>query len=274
MARASRTHALSKEDKSGFQMSKGRKKEWEWKMLPKAKRANKSFGYGPANKNRINAFFELKQDGNEEGDKDTRGVKRRCVECLVGVQEALEFVEVNVLGAAEVVPHVDCVVVLIVQRHFVDRDSLFGVPFLSLLRLEIIETLRSQEWAAQVVESAHGRGEMVLTIEKIVGSLNVGLVRFDRHSNGLGSLDLDGLGDDFLAGATKLLQGICRLLEITFLTLKRRAIGTAVVSQVGSSGRVVARERMTRVECRANITVWWLVEFGTGQIDFGGERGA
>ena len=244
-------------------------------MLPEAKRANKSFGYGPANKNCINAFSELKKDGNEEGG----GVKirdgwRRGVGRLIGVQEAFEFIQVNVLGAAEVVPHVHSVVILIVQRHCVNRDSLFSVPFLGLLRLEIVETLRSQEWAAQVVESAHGRGEMVLTIEKIVGSLNVGLVRFDRHSNGLGSLDLDGLGDDFLAGATKLLQGICRLLEITFLTLKRRAIGTAVVSQVGSSGRVVARERMTRVECRANITVWWLVEFGTGQIDFGGERGA
>lgn len=32
-------------------------------MLPEAKRANKSFGYGPANKNCINAFSELKQDG-------------------------------------------------------------------------------------------------------------------------------------------------------------------------------------------------------------------
>ena len=89
-------------------------------MLPKAKRANKSFGYGPANKNCINAFSELKQDGDEEGGNDTRWVERRCVECLVSVQEALKFVEVNVLGAAEVVPHVHCVVVLIVQRHCVD----------------------------------------------------------------------------------------------------------------------------------------------------------
>lgn len=115
---------------------------------------------------------------------------------------------------------------------------------------------------------------MVLTIEKIVGGLNVGLVGFDRHGNGLGSLDLDGLGNDFLAGATKLLQGICRLFEIAFLALEGRAIGTAVVGQVGGCGRVVARERMTRVECRANVTVWWLVEFGAGQIDFGRERGA
>jgi hypothetical protein len=83
------------------------------------------------------------------------GGDRMCGAGLVGVQEAFELVEVNVLGTAEVVPHVHCVVILIVQRHCVKRGSLFSVPFLSLLRLEIIETLRSQEWAAQVVESAH-----------------------------------------------------------------------------------------------------------------------
>lgn len=115
---------------------------------------------------------------------------------------------------------------------------------------------------------------MVLTIEKIFGGLNDAFIRLDRHGNCLGSLNLDGLGNDFLACATKLLQRICRLLEIAFLTLKGRAIGTAVVSQVGGGGRMIARERVTRVECRTDIAVRWLVEFGAGQIDFGRERGA
>jgi len=121
-----------------------------------SKKGQQIFWVRSGKHNCINAFFELKQDGDGEGGNDTRWAERRCVGCLVSVQEAFKLVEVNVLGAAEVVPHVHCVVVLIVQRHCVDRDSLFGVPFLSLLRLEIIETLRSQERAAQVVESAHG----------------------------------------------------------------------------------------------------------------------
>ena len=115
---------------------------------------------------------------------------------------------------------------------------------------------------------------MILTIEKIFGGLNDAFIRLDRHGNCLGILNLDGLGNDFLACATKLLQGVCRLLEIAFLALEGRAIGTAVMSQVGGGGRVIARERVTRVECGANVAVWWLVEFGAGQIDFGRERGA
>jgi len=115
---------------------------------------------------------------------------------------------------------------------------------------------------------------VVLTIEKIIGGLNGAFVRFNRHGNCLGSLNLDGLGDDFLAGATKLLQGVGGLLEIAFLALERRAVGTAIVSQIGGGGRVVARERMTRVEGGANVTVRWLVEFGAGKIDFGRKRGA
>lgn len=39
---------------------------------------------------------------------------------LVGVQEAFKLVEVNVLGAAEVVPHVHGIIVLIIQRHCID----------------------------------------------------------------------------------------------------------------------------------------------------------
>jgi hypothetical protein len=53
---------------------------------------------------------------SEEGGEETCvcvGVR------LVGVQEAFEFVEVNVFGAAEVVPHVHRVVILIVKRHCV-----------------------------------------------------------------------------------------------------------------------------------------------------------
>lgn len=69
-----------------------------------------------------------------------------------------------------------------------------------------------------------------MAIKEIVGGLNVVVVRLDRHGNSLGSLDLDGLGNDLLARATKLLQGVCSLLEITFFTLEGRAIGTAIVS--------------------------------------------
>lgn len=39
---------------------------------------------------------------------------------LVGVQKTFEFVEVDVLRASEVVPHVHSVIVLIIQRHGVD----------------------------------------------------------------------------------------------------------------------------------------------------------
>lgn len=113
MARASETHDLS-EEKKWLSNEKGRKKEWEWKMLPKAKKGQQIFWVRSGKQNCINAFSELKQDGNEEGGKDTRGVGLRCVGCLISVQEAFEFVKVNVLGAAEVVPHVHCVVVLIV----------------------------------------------------------------------------------------------------------------------------------------------------------------
>lgn len=81
-----------------------------------------------------------------------------------------------------------------------------------------------------------------MAIKEIIGGLNVVVVRLDRHGNSLRSLDLDGLGNDFLARATKLLQSVCGLLEVTFFTLERRAIGTAVVSQVGGCWRVIARE--------------------------------
>lgn len=71
-----------------------------------------------------------------------------------------------------------------------------------------------------------------MAIKEVIRGLNVVIVRLDRHGNSLGSLDLDGLGNDFLACATKLLQGVCGLLEVTFFALERGTIGTAVVSQV------------------------------------------
>lgn len=113
-----------------------------------------------------------------------------------------------------------------------------------------------------------------MTIEKVVGGFDVAVIFLDRHGDCLSSLNLDGLGDDFLACATQLLQGVCCLLEIAFFTLKGRAISTAIVGEVGGCGRMVARQRMTGVEGGANVAMRRLVKFGTGQIDFGRERGA
>lgn len=48
------------------------------------------------------------------------GREEGCVAHLVGVQKAFKLVEINVFGAAEVVPHVHGIIVLIIQRHCID----------------------------------------------------------------------------------------------------------------------------------------------------------
>lgn len=74
---------------------------------------------------------------------------------LVGIQKAFKLVKIDVFGAAEVVPHVHGITVLIIQRHCINRESLSSVPILGLLRLEVVEALGLQKWAAQVVQGAH-----------------------------------------------------------------------------------------------------------------------